>query len=157
MKDIMINQIAALDQIVHNPARLMIILLLSKNTSLDYLELMETTSLTSGNITTHLSKLAAGGYIKIKKSFKGKKPHTKILLTEAGRSAYVKWANTIALALPESTLDQITSRRLYKGSRFQPENLGYYDFYQTDCQYFGWTQNLLRGFYSPPIPMPTSL
>ena len=74
MKDIVINQIAALDQIVHNPARLMIILLLSKNTSLDYLELMETTSLTSGNITTHLSKLAAGGYIKIKKSFKGKRP-----------------------------------------------------------------------------------
>jgi DNA-binding MarR family transcriptional regulator len=158
MKDNVIEQIARIDQIVHNPARLMIILLLSKQDSLDYLELMELTSLTSGNITTHLAKLAAGGYIRIKKSFKGKKPHTKLVLTEAGRCAYSKWASAIALALPESAQQQIVARRMPKSAEPKPCLLGYNDFYQTDSQYLAsLPEHLLRGFFRPPVQIPSCM
>lgn len=158
MKDNVIDQIAHIDQIVHHPARLMIILLLSRHESLDYLELMEITSLTSGNITTHLAKLAAGGYIRIKKSFKGKKPHTRLVLTEAGRFAYSKWAHAIALALPETALQQIVSRRISMAAEPKPIALGYYDFYQMESQCLtGLPEHLLRGFYRPPVQTPSCM
>ncbi len=53
-----LNRIAALDAAIHNPARLMIVYLLSRQGALDYLTLMRETQLSSGNLTTHLNTLA---------------------------------------------------------------------------------------------------
>ena len=80
-----LTSINALDAGIHNPARLMIVYLLSRNQGLDYLQLMKQTKLSSGNITTHLSKLLECGYIHITKSFKGRKPHTAVRISEAGK------------------------------------------------------------------------
>jgi DNA-binding transcriptional ArsR family regulator len=43
---------------------------------------------TWGNFSTHLSKLEEAGYLTLDKTFKGKKPHTIISLTEESRSAF---------------------------------------------------------------------
>jgi DNA-binding PadR family transcriptional regulator len=35
-----------------------------------------------------MTRLEAAGYIEVEKEFRGKKPNTKLSLTEAGRSAF---------------------------------------------------------------------
>lgn len=101
-----------MDSTIHNPARLMIILLLNQNEALDYLDLMNRTGLTSGNITTHLTKLSQGGYIKIRKSFINNKPNTSVQLTDKGRKAYRMWGEAISQVLPGSVLRGIKAQIL---------------------------------------------
>lgn len=100
-EDKVLSQLKGIDMTMHNPARLMIVYLLTRYKSLDYLDLMQKTELTSGNITTHLNKLADCAYISIHKSFIGKKPNTAVMLTEKGRMAYKNWGEMIISALPQ--------------------------------------------------------
>jgi len=65
---------ADLDQIIHAPARLNIMMLLYVVESLDYDFLKNQTDLSWGNLATHLGKLEEAGYIEIHKGYQGKKP-----------------------------------------------------------------------------------
>lgn len=77
-----------LDKVIHEPARLSIIAHLYVVESTDFLFMMRQTGLTFGNLSAHLSKLEAAGYIRIVKEFIGKKPHTMLVLTAKGRAAF---------------------------------------------------------------------
>ncbi|MFO7659963.1 MAG: transcriptional regulator [Candidatus Cloacimonadaceae bacterium] len=105
-----LKQIAALDQVIHTPARLITIMLLQQAGTLDFIKLMSLTELTWGNLSTHLSKLEGAGYVMITKTFKGKRPHTLISLTESGRQAYQQWGQTIIKALPGSVMRKYLQR-----------------------------------------------
>ena len=83
-----IQQVSAIDKIIHEPARLNIIAHLYVIESADFLFMMRQTGLTFGNLSAHMSKLETAGYIKIIKEFIGKKPHTMLKLTEKGRQAF---------------------------------------------------------------------
>lgn len=80
-----------LDQIIHAPARLNIVMLLFVVESLDYVFLKNQTGMSWGNLATHLGKLEQAGYLQIKKGYQGKKPHSMIQLTTKGRSAFRKY------------------------------------------------------------------
>jgi DNA-binding MarR family transcriptional regulator len=97
-----VRDIGSLDLVIHTPARLMTIMLLNRERTLDFIQLMSFTDLTWGNLSTHLSKLEEAGYVMIAKTFKGKRPHTLVTLTEAGRQAYQQWSRTIIKALPQA-------------------------------------------------------
>ena len=77
-----------IDKLIHEPARLNIMTYLYVVESADFLFMMRQTGLTFGNLSAHMSKLEAAGYIKIIKDFVGKKPHTMLKLTEKGRRAF---------------------------------------------------------------------
>lgn len=77
-----------IDRIVHEPARLLITAHLYVVESADYVFLMRNTGLTWGNLSSHLSKLEAAGYVEITKEFVHKKPHTMVHLTDEGRAAF---------------------------------------------------------------------
>ena len=53
----------------------------------DFLYLMRQTGLTRGNLSSHMSKLEAARYIRIKKEFVDKIPRTLLRLTDKGRAA----------------------------------------------------------------------
>jgi DNA-binding PadR family transcriptional regulator len=53
--------------------------------------LKEATNTSDGNLSTHLTKLEAAGYIAIEKSFVGKKPQTTCAITKAGRTAFTNY------------------------------------------------------------------
>jgi DNA-binding MarR family transcriptional regulator len=59
--------------------------------SADFLFLMNQTGLTFGNLSSHMTRLEAAGYIEVEKEFRGKKPNTRLSLTEAGRSAFEEY------------------------------------------------------------------
>jgi DNA-binding MarR family transcriptional regulator len=112
-----LKDIAELDQVIHTPARLMTIMLLNAGGTMDFISLMGLTDLTWGNLSTHLSKLEEAGYVMITKTFKGKRPHTLISLTENGRQAYLQWGRTIIKALPQS----VQHGYLYESTELYPD------------------------------------
>jgi DNA-binding MarR family transcriptional regulator len=81
------EELANLDRLIHDPARLSILTVLQNSTFADFLFLQKVTGLTPGNLSGHLSKLEEGKLVKVEKQFIGKKPHTLVQLTEKGRKA----------------------------------------------------------------------
>jgi DNA-binding transcriptional ArsR family regulator len=73
-----------LDRLIHEPARLAILTVLSSVRSADFVFLQRTTGLTKGNLSSHLTKLEEGGLVTIEKTFVMKKPHTRAALTADG-------------------------------------------------------------------------
>lgn len=86
-----IQPLATVDKVIHEPARLNIMAHLYVVESADFLFLQRQTGLTWGNISAHMSKLEAAGYIKVVKEFVGRKPHTMLVLTDKGRAAFEEY------------------------------------------------------------------
>jgi DNA-binding transcriptional ArsR family regulator len=82
-----LRSVTELDRLIHEPARLLIVTILSAVASADFLFLQRETGLTKGNLSAHLSRLENAGYVKIEKTFKGKLPLTVCKLTSAGQKA----------------------------------------------------------------------
>lgn len=56
------HPLANIDQVIHAPARLMVLAYLYVVESADYVFLMRLTGLTWGNLSTHLSKLSSSSH-----------------------------------------------------------------------------------------------
>ena len=87
-----ITSLAEIDRLVHEPARLAVMSLLYVVESADFTFLMNQTGLTWGNLSAHISKLEEAGYLKVEKTFKGKRPNTTLKLTPQGRQAFRDYA-----------------------------------------------------------------
>ena len=81
------EELAGLDRLIHEPARLAIMTALAACRSADYVFLQRLTGLTTGNLTSHIAKLEEGGLIQIEKRFVDKKPNTQVQITDKGRAA----------------------------------------------------------------------
>ncbi len=88
MSDNLLRQASGLDRVIHEPARMVIVTILSTVEKADFLFLLNTSGLTKGNLSAHLSRLESAGYVTIEKTFKGKMPQTLISLSSEGRSAF---------------------------------------------------------------------
>ena len=78
----------ALDETIHQRARLGIMSTLLALGEADFRLLKETLGLTDGNLSTHLALLEERGYVAVTKEFRGRKPHTSAQPTERGRAAF---------------------------------------------------------------------
>ncbi len=94
-----LKPLAEIDRVIHEPARLLILAYLSVVESADFLFLMNQTALTRGNLSSHLSKLEAAGYIDIKKEFVEKIPRTLLRLTEEGQRAFQEYQSNMKQVL----------------------------------------------------------
>lgn len=95
------HPLADIDQVIHAPARLMVLAYLYVVESADYVFLMRLTGLTWGNLSTHLTRLEEAGYIAIEKEFRGKKPHTTLRLTAQGREAFRAYKKSMQQVLDD--------------------------------------------------------
>ena len=86
-----LRSLTELDRLIHEPARLLIVTILSTVASADFLFLQRETGLTKGNLSAHLSKLEEAGYVRIEKTFKGKLPLTVCTLTPSGKKALTQY------------------------------------------------------------------
>ena len=82
-----LKRLTEVDRVIHEPARLLIVTLLSAVKEADFLYLQRESGLTKGNLSSHLLKLEQAGYIEIQKTFRGKIPLTLLHLTRAGGAA----------------------------------------------------------------------
>jgi DNA-binding MarR family transcriptional regulator len=82
-----------LDGVVHEPARLQIMTVLSGVEWADFPSLCRVLGLTRGNLSAHSSRLERAGYVQVKKSIIGRIPHTQYRLTPKGRKVLKEyWA-----------------------------------------------------------------
>lgn len=81
------EDLANLDKLIHEPARLAILTALSACESADFLSLRRLTGLSDGNLSVHLAKLEEAGLVNIQKQFVGKKPSTQVKITKRGNTA----------------------------------------------------------------------
>ena len=94
-----LRSLSNIDRVIHEPARLLILAYLSVVESADFLFLMNQTNLTRGNLSSHLSKLEAAGYVEIKKEFVDKIPRTLLRLTEQGKNAFQEYRRNMKQVL----------------------------------------------------------
>ena len=80
--------VGEIDRLIHEPARLMIMAYLYVVENADFLFIMRQTGLSKGNLSSHLSKLEAAGYVIIHKEFVKKTPRTFLSLSQKGRDAF---------------------------------------------------------------------
>ncbi len=81
------EEMAGLDRLIHEPARLAVLTALSYCEKADFLFLQRLTGLSAGNLSVHLSKLEEAGLIKIEKQIVAKRSNTQVAITAAGRQA----------------------------------------------------------------------
>jgi DNA-binding transcriptional ArsR family regulator len=82
-----VESLLSLDRLVHEPARLVILTMLAETEEAEFTFLQRVSGLTKGNLSSHISKLEAAGYLEVRKSFRGKVPATSLKITRMGRTA----------------------------------------------------------------------
>ena len=94
-----LRAIAGVERLVHEPGRLLVLACLAVVSRADFLYVMRETGLSQGNLSSHLAKLEAAGYVAVEKTFSGKTPRTTLQLTEEGREALRAYRHRLIDAL----------------------------------------------------------
>lgn len=80
--------ILELDRVLHEPARLLIIAILSTEKDAGFPDLLTVTRMSSGNLHSHLRRLEAAGYIEGHTTHRGKRAVKLWQLSEVGQAAF---------------------------------------------------------------------
>ena len=89
----------AIDEIIHGRLRLGVMAYLSAISPASFPELTDKLGASNGNLSTHLSKLEAAGYVHQEKGYNGKRPQTLVHLTDAGRTAWISYLEVMKSVL----------------------------------------------------------
>ena len=83
------------DRLIHEPARLAILVVLASCERADFLFLERATGLTRGNLSVQLSRLEKAGLIEIEKTIVQKRTFTTAALLRRGRTALDSYWSTM--------------------------------------------------------------
>jgi len=92
-----------IDDVIHQRTRLAIMATLTGVGRLDFNEVKADLGLTDGNLSTHAAALERAGYIKITKTFRGRKPLTRLAMTAKGRKAMQRYVSLLQGILDKAT------------------------------------------------------
>ena len=95
------HPLLALDRMVHEPARLAILTVLSAAEEVEFLFMQRVTGLSKGNLSIHAQKLEGAGLIEIRKFFRGRIPATCFRITNAGQTALSAYHLQMRALLPK--------------------------------------------------------
>jgi DNA-binding MarR family transcriptional regulator len=94
-----VQPLAEIDRVIHEPARLAVLGLLSAVDSADFLFVQNQTRLTGGNLSSHMTRLEEAGYVEVTKEFVDRIPRTLLRATKKGRAALRQYKKTMLLVL----------------------------------------------------------
>jgi DNA-binding transcriptional ArsR family regulator len=83
------------NRLIHEPARLAILAVLSNCRSADFLFLQSATGLSKGNLSVQISRLEEAGLVYVEKTMRRKKTLTTISLTKSGRNKIAQYWQTM--------------------------------------------------------------
>lgn len=92
-----------IDEVIHQRTRLSIMAALGGVESLDFNEIKANLGLTDGNLSTHAAALERAGYVKITKTFQGKRPLTTLAMTPRGRKAMAAYVAALLAILDKTS------------------------------------------------------
>ena len=82
---------AVLDPLIHEAARLVIVSVLNECGAASFSFVLGATGLTRGNLSAHMARLIAAGYVEEDKQIVERKLRTEYRLTPIGRKAFAKY------------------------------------------------------------------
>lgn len=88
--------IGRIDEIIHGRVRLGVMAYLMVDDPAEFTTLKNKLELNEGTLSVHMRKLEDAGYVAIEKTYKGRRPLTRIHLTEEGRAAFRAYLDAIA-------------------------------------------------------------
>ena len=91
--------IGRIDEIIHGRVRLGVMAYLMIENPAEFSTLKTKLALNEGTLSVHLRKLGEAGYVDIEKTYKGKRPLTRIHLTPGGRRAFKDYLDTMELLM----------------------------------------------------------
>jgi len=130
--------LADLNRVIHEPARLAILTVLSACTTADFRFLQTATGLSKGNLSAQLSRLEEAGLTASKRIIERKRTLTTVVLTHAGRSELSRYwlqmerirahamqqpAPSLKLRPASSDADQVDPRRAIISSPPSPSRV----------------------------------
>ncbi|HEY1115137.1 MAG TPA: transcriptional regulator [Chitinophagaceae bacterium] len=84
----MVNPISGLNKIFDNRVRLGVMSILMVNEEVSFNDFKQMLEVTDGNLASHMVTLEGEGFIKVHKSFIGRKTNTTYSVTKAGEKAF---------------------------------------------------------------------
>ena len=84
-----------LNPLLHSQLRLAVMSILMNVDEADFVYIKNVTNSTAGNLSAQIEKLRLAGYIDVKKSFQGKKPHTSCRITPLGKEEFFLYVDSI--------------------------------------------------------------
>lgn len=88
-------QLDNFDKAFENRIRLQVMSVLVANESYDFVDLKALLDLTDGNLASHMKALEKEEYIRVEKTFRGRKPLTTYFATAKGKEAFEKHLATL--------------------------------------------------------------
>ena len=96
--------ITAIDDVIHGRLRLGVMAYLSGIGTAEFNEVKAKLAASDGNLSVQLRKLEEAEYVVIEKTYAGRKPLTRVSLTDKGRSAFIAYLDAIEKLLPPRTI-----------------------------------------------------
>ena len=92
-----------IDDVIHGRLRLAMMAYLSGAGTADFNDVKAKIGGTDGNLSVQIRKLEDAGYIDVEKTYAGRKPQTRLSLTEKGRNAWIAYIGRMeALMRPDA-------------------------------------------------------
>lgn len=85
------KQIGQFDDLIHQPIRLKIMATLKglpEDGQIEFVRLRAIVGATEGNLGAHIASLEKAGYLTMTKDFLGKKPRSRVQISQLGRRAF---------------------------------------------------------------------
>ncbi len=89
------HEMQEINRLVHEPARLRALTLLSSVKEAEFSFILRALGLTNGNLSVHMRRLEDAGYVSMTKTFVGRVPKTMFSITTRGRRALEKYWRTL--------------------------------------------------------------
>ena len=84
-----------LDKVIHARIRFAALAYLLSVSEASFVDVRDSIRATDGNLSIHLRKLEAAGYVECIKSFESRKPLTNYRVTDKGREAFDKYLKNV--------------------------------------------------------------
>ncbi|MFC4587476.1 winged helix-turn-helix domain-containing protein [Sphaerisporangium corydalis] len=95
---------AALDPVIHPPARLRVMSLLAAMEEAEFAFVRDEVGVSDSVLSKHAATLESAGYVVIRKGHVGKRPRTWLRLSPAGRDAYTAHVAALGAIVAQSGL-----------------------------------------------------
>ena len=94
-----------LDPLIHSRIRLSILAILASVEDAEFTYLRDQVKTTDGNLGAHLRKIEDAGYVRVSKSFVGRRPITRYRTTGLGRGAFRDYVSRLERLLHSLPMD----------------------------------------------------
>lgn len=94
-----VRAILDFDRVIHEKSRLAVLYVVYQLGSMVFLDLRRATGMSKGNLSNHLMKLKEEGMVVIEKFFEGKRPLTRVSLSERRRERFEAYLENLGQAM----------------------------------------------------------